>query len=63
MEDAATVEIIRSQVWQELLAPAWLDDGSVADADLVVAATRVEADLREQTRWIPPAHRPAGRRL
>ncbi len=44
MEDAATVEIIRSQVWQQLHASAWLDDGSIVDADLVAAATRHEAD-------------------
>jgi malate synthase len=44
MEDAATVEIIRSQVWQQMHAGARLDDGSVVDRDKVVAASRAEAE-------------------
>jgi malate synthase len=48
MEDAATVEIIRSQVWQQIHRAARLEDGTSVDADQVVALTRTEvARLRE----------------
>jgi malate synthase len=48
MEDAATVEIIRSQVWQQMHAATRLDDGSTVDRARVVALIRSEADrLRE----------------
>ena len=44
MEDAATVEIVRSQVWQQMQAGTLLDDGTVMSRDLVRALTRAEAD-------------------
>jgi malate synthase len=44
MEDAATVEIVRSQVWQQMHAGTRLDDGSLVDPALVVALTRAEAE-------------------
>jgi malate synthase len=44
MEDAATVEIIRSQVWQQMRAGTRLDDGDIVDRDRVIALTRAEAD-------------------
>jgi malate synthase len=44
MEDAATVEIIRSQVWQQVHARARLDDGATVDRRHVIALTEAEAD-------------------
>ena len=49
MEDAATVEIIRSQVWQQLHAATRLDDGTVVDRALVLALTRSETDRVRET--------------
>lgn len=44
MEDAATAEIARSQVWQWLHHDAALDDGRVVTRDLVRAMVREELD-------------------
>jgi malate synthase len=44
MEDAATVEIIRSQVWQQIHTGTGLDDGTVVDRELVRRLVRAEAD-------------------
>jgi malate synthase len=44
MEDAATVEIIRSQIWQQIHARAALDDGTVVTRERVEELTRAEAD-------------------
>jgi malate synthase len=44
MEDAATVEIIRSQIWQQMHARAHLDDGTVVDPMRVAEVTQSEAN-------------------
>jgi malate synthase len=44
MEDAATVEIIRSQIWQQIHARTRLDDGDVVDHARVAALIHTEAD-------------------
>jgi malate synthase len=44
MEDAATAEISRAQVWQWIRHGAALDDGEVVTADLVRRATQEEMD-------------------
>ncbi|GAB7189458.1 malate synthase A [Kineococcus sp. NUM-3379] len=43
MEDAATVEIVRSQVWQQVRAGTVLDDGAQVTPGHVAALTRTEA--------------------
>ena len=57
MEDAATAEISRTQIWQWLTHRAALDDGRVGDADLVnswwpksstASATKLEPSRFEQ---------------
>jgi malate synthase len=44
MEDAATAEIARSQVWQWTAVGAELDDGRVVTAELVRAAAESELE-------------------
>jgi malate synthase len=44
MEDAATAEISRTQIWQWLRHGASLDDGRVVDQDLVRRLTAEELD-------------------
>ncbi len=44
MEDAATAEISRAQLWQQVRHAALLDDGSRVTADRVVAVIRAEAE-------------------
>ncbi len=44
MEDAATAEICRSQVWQWVKHGAKMNDGRPITADFVVAATRQQAE-------------------
>ena len=49
MEDAATAEISRTQVWQWLKHKAHLDDGRLIDAELVESVMEEElAKIREQ---------------
>ncbi|WP_328917475.1 MULTISPECIES: malate synthase A [unclassified Streptomyces] len=49
MEDAATAEISRSQIWQWVRNSSKLEDGTVVTAELVRAAIDTEMDkLREQ---------------
>ncbi len=45
MEDAATAEISRAQVWQWLAHAATLDDGRVVDAELVERVIREELEV------------------
>jgi malate synthase len=55
MEDAATAEISRSQIWQWIRHEATLDDGRPVTADLYRTLRREEMDrLRREvgdTRW------------
>lgn len=58
MEDAATAEISRSQVWQWVRNAVVLDDGSEVTAELVRARLKeVRADLADtiDARWLDPA--------
>jgi malate synthase len=56
MEDAATAEISRSQVWQWLHNDITLDDGPQVTADLVEHIIGEElATIREQAAGTPPA--------
>lgn len=55
MEDAATAEISRTQVWQWLLHRAQLEDGRVVTPDLVQAIT--EQELTRLTSQAPTGHR------
>jgi malate synthase len=54
LEDAATVEISRSQIWQWVHNATKLDDGTVIDRDLVVRildeeVAKIRADVGEET--------------
>jgi malate synthase len=44
MEDAATVEIIRSQIWQQIHARTRLEDGTTVTRQHVATLTQAEAD-------------------
>ena len=44
MEDAATAEICRSQVWQWVKHGAKMNDGRTVTAELVIQATRQQAE-------------------
>ena len=65
MEDAATAEISRSQIWQWVHNGTKLDDGTVIDRDLVVKIldeelAKIRAEVGEET-W--EAGRPEETRL
>jgi malate synthase len=49
MEDAATAEISRAQVWQWIRHGSRLDDGRTIDRELVTAMLREEADQVRET--------------
>jgi malate synthase len=55
MEDAATAEISRTQVWQWLRHRAQLEDGRVVTPDMVQAITQQE--LTRLTSQAAPGHR------
>jgi malate synthase len=59
MEDAATAEISRAQVWQWRRHGARLEDGRVVDAALVRAT--VEGELQAIARELGPERVAAGR--
>ncbi|MEN0061451.1 MAG: malate synthase A [Myxococcota bacterium] len=56
MEDAATAEICRAQIWQWVRHGATLDDGAVIDADLV---SRLAQQVRENAEHPLPTIRTA----
>lgn len=55
MEDAATAEISRAQLWQQVRHQARLDDGTVVTRDLVVGV--IEAEARDLADAAGPGNR------